>query len=199
MVAFPLNIVPKRPDQNPFRSERIDGLEFVPQDATWDELLARLEALGRRAAIVGPEGSGKTTLIERLAGAVPGGAIVRLRGGEADPYRAAIRQLSTTSGTVFLDGAEQLGTVAWWRFERRVRRAPGLIVTTHLPGRLPTLVECTTSPTLLRHLVARLAPDDSQTLDPILDDLFELHQGDIRSCFRSLYDLYAGRPSETHP
>ena len=103
------------------------------------------------------------------------------------------RRTAAQSDIVFVDGAEQLGPLAWWRFRRIVRQATGLVITSHRSGRLPTLIECRTSPTLLRELVTELAPDDIEKLEPRLDDLFERHKGNLRSCLRELYDRYAGR------
>jgi hypothetical protein len=185
----------RRPDENPFRSEVIDGIRFRPQGITWDDLVGRLEFLGWRAAIVGREGSGKTALLEQLARRC-NGRIVRLHGAERRPYPSAAGQLASAPGTedvVFFDGVEQLGPLAWWRFNHLVRKSAGLVITSHRSGRLPTLIECRTSPTLFRELVEELAPNDIESLDPTLDDLFERHHGNIRSCFRALYDQYAGR------
>ena len=51
---------------NPFRVERIHALSFEPVGATWPELMQRLEQARFRAAIVGPHGTGKTTLLNEL-------------------------------------------------------------------------------------------------------------------------------------
>jgi hypothetical protein len=55
------------------------------------------------------------------------------------------------------------------------------------------LVECTPDLELLRELVVELRPADAPTLMPDLEELYLRHGGNIRSCFRELYDLYAGR------
>jgi type VI protein secretion system component VasK len=187
-----------RPSDNPFASHRIDAITYRPQGASWDELLAELERLQWRAAVVGPEGSGKTALLEALALRTEGAVMVRL-GGVANPFAAVMSQLPrhvTGHHTVFVDAAERLAWFGWWRLRHEVRAARGLVVTLHSPGRLPALVRCTTSSALLRDLVRQLAPGDAPRLEPMLDELFTRHGGNLRSCFRELYDVYAGRGAE---
>lgn len=194
-MTYPLP--PCRPADNPFRSECVDSLPFRPRGWSWQELEERLESTRWRGAVVGPEGSGKTALLEELAARSRNeAAIVRLRRDTPRPTTAAREQLPQRLGTqhtVLFDGAEQLGPIGWWRFCRAAGTAGGLIITGHSPGRLPTLVECTSSLGLLRELVADLSPDDAESLEPILGNLFDRHHGNIRGCFRDLYDLYAGR------
>ena len=93
--------------------------------------------------------------------------------------------------TILIDGAEQLGPWSWQRLHRRLKKAGTIVITSHKPGRLPTLHQCATDPTLLAELVNELAPDAIDTVD--LDELFQRHNGNIRLCFRELYDLWAGR------
>jgi energy-coupling factor transporter ATP-binding protein EcfA2 len=184
-----------------------------------DSLLPRLEALRYRAAIVGPHGSGKTTLLEDLEGVLAerGFRIVHVRLDTDDPRlprewwsSASVASVDSPASSassassssrldegviVCLDGAEQLGPIAWLRFRWRARRAGGLIVTTHRPGRLATLIECTTSAGLLHRIIRRLAPDvvDGSPSAPSAADLFARHRGNIREALRELYDVYADR------
>ena len=51
---------------NPFGAGRIRALDYIPQEMSWTQLLARLKTLDYTAAIVGPHGSGKTTLLRHL-------------------------------------------------------------------------------------------------------------------------------------
>jgi energy-coupling factor transporter ATP-binding protein EcfA2 len=190
---------PVRPADNPFSSHRIDNLEFRPQGRTWQQILERLEDLAWRAAVVGPAGSGKTTLLARLANRTPGETVgIRLVRGTPRPAADARALLPPTlcpRHVVLLDGADLLGPADWWRFRLATRHAGGLVIASHREGRLPTLVRCRTSPELLRSLVAELAPDASRRLDPVLDEVFTRHEGNIRGCLMELYDLYAGRKS----
>ena len=188
-----------RPSENPFASHRIDAIDYRPQGTTWNELLTDLERLQWRAAVVGPEGSGKTTLLEALALRTESAVLVKLGGAHTSPLTAAITQLPrpiTARHTVFVDAAERLGRLGWWRLRHAARKGRGLVATLHSPGRLPTLVRCDTSTALLSELVRELAPEDAGALEPILEGMFRRHGGNLRLCFQELYDVYAGRRTE---
>jgi GTPase SAR1 family protein len=148
-------------------------------------------------AIVGPKGSGKTTLLEELSRNLTADTVmVRIPGSSKQPWRTVKNQLPAIVGpefAVLIDGAEQLGGIGWRRLLYAARRARYLIATLHRPGLLPTLIDCRTEPGLLRDLVCELVPEDAPTLEPELNDLFARHDGNIRSCFRELYDVYGGR------
>lgn len=188
-----------RPVDNPFATHRIERLAYRRKGFDPASLRRRLEEPGRRSAIVGPKGSGKTTLLEELASSLTGEAVlVRIGGGCRNPWRTARAQLPkpvTPNHLVFIDGAEQLGPIGWRRLLCATRRARTFVATLHRPGRLPTLIECRTEPALLRSLVEELTPADAPALAPTLGGLFHRHNGNIRSCLRELYDLYAGRGS----
>ena len=186
-----------RPADNPFSSHRVESLRYRSDKTGLPDLQRRLDDLGGRAAIVGPKGSGKTTLLEEIASSLPPPvAWVRMPGSCPDPWNAVQQQLPQfVSGrhAILLDGSEQLGPLDWNRLRWRARNCRRLIATLHKPGRLPTLIECRTDPILLRDLVGELAPQRLADLAPALNSLFDRHQGNLRLCFRELYDLFAGR------
>lgn len=186
-----------RPADNPFASHAVEKLAFRMQGRSLEDLLDRLEALRWRAAIVGPQGSGKTTLLEELARHLDAAAIlIRLPGSCRHPLavaRAGLPSPLDSRHMVLTDSAEQLGPLAWRRWLVATRRARGLVITAHHPGRLPTLIKTTTSPELLAELVSELAPAEMHSLEPLLSELHEKHGGDARACLRALYDLYADR------
>jgi hypothetical protein len=169
-------------------------------DVDPERLLRRLDRLGGRGAIVGPKGSGKTTLLEELEASTDGRVQwVRIPGSDPNPLKTSLAQLDrpvTEQDTLLIDGSEQLGSLAWRRFEFATHRARRVVATLHRPGRLPTLFECTPSPEILSDLVHSLDPDDAVILESHLPDLFRRHGGNIRLCFRELYDAYAGRTEE---
>jgi hypothetical protein len=167
------------------------------------DLAARFQALGGRAAIVGPHGAGKTTLLEDLQPHLArlGYRIRPATLHEGDRHLGPQRRAALLAGLgpadlLLLDGAEQLAPWAWKDFEWRSNRAAGLLVTAHTqgrgPGRLPVLWECRTTPDLLAALVADLVgPEEAAALP--LEDLYQRHQGNLRDALRELYDLYARR------
>ncbi len=181
-----------RAADNPFAAGHIENLRFRSDAFDLASLLDRLEHLDWRAAIIGPQGSGKTTLLEALAAEIGSTAhLVSLPGDCCRPDPTIHQQLPRTisvSDLVLLDSAGQLGWITWRWLSRHWQR---VVITSHRPGRLPTLVECHTSPRLLAELVGELTPKHASRLEPMLPGLFEQHGGDIRQCFRELYDLFA--------
>jgi hypothetical protein len=188
-----------RARDNPFAVQRVLTIRYRLSGGTWEALLERLAALGHRAALVGPHGHGKTTLLEDLGERLAEqGFRVRtatLRRGERrlGPARtAALFREPGPRDLLLVDGAEQLGPLSWWSLRRRSRAAAGLIVTSHRPGLLPTLRECRTTPELLAGIVADLSGTAGEEE---VGELFARHRGDLRLALRELYDRSAGLTS----
>lgn len=184
-----------RARDNPFASDRVEGLRYrLPAGLTWDQLLERLAALRFRAALVGPHGRGKTTLLEELAPRLAARGFrvrtVTLRQEERKVDWSRLRGLGPDD-ILLLDGAELLGRIAWLRVRLSCRRAGGLIVTSHRPGLLPTLLECGTTPELLSDLVRELTGEEVET-----GELFDRHGGNLRKAFWELYDRLQGSRSD---
>jgi hypothetical protein len=181
---------------NPFRVERVLRVRYrFEQPDDWDHLLQRLADLRWRAAIVGPEGAGKTTLQEDLADrlAAAGRPICWLRLNRENRRTAALQmravlQTCDRRSLIFVDGAEQLGPLQWRRLKRRSLQYGGLVITTHAPGRLPTLLECRPTVQTLARVVAELVPPAASPDQTVLANLFAQHQGNLRLCLRALYD-----------
>ena len=183
---------------NPFRVGQIHALAYEDPALDWDHMLSRLEAQGFRGAIMGAHGRGKSTLLHELGARLEGeGFAIRdvfLNDQSKWSFRDRIRciQSGELDGQfVLLDGCEQLGPVAWRQFRWAARRASGLVVTTHRPGRLETLFECQTSPGLLDALLARLVPQAVPALHEVAHRLYDEHGGDIRAVWFGLYDRCA--------
>jgi GTPase SAR1 family protein len=187
-----------RARDNPFAVERIQTIRYRPVNTTFDEILARLHELNYRAAIIGPEGSGKTTLLEDLQ------EMLRqkgLRGNltfvndtahfDSPACRHLLSEL-TRDTLLLLDGADLIRRSDWSLLKRHtITHAYGLIITSHRRGLLPTLIECSTTSALLKDIVTDLLPQGRTIPAEYLNRLYTRHQGNLRTCLRELYDLYA--------
>ncbi len=185
-------------NENPFRLGRADALAYHLSDTTWETLLSRLDALDYRAAIVGPYGSGKTTLLRSLASRL-GQDRFRFRPlrlweeqrlfprGFLRPFLAGLTQRDL----ILFDEADQLPWPIWYYFKRRSHAAGGLIITSHRSGRLPTLIQCTTSPALLGQVITELLGQSLPDHQRQVARLYRKHNGDVRQALRELYDVYA--------
>jgi hypothetical protein len=188
---------------NPFAAHRVLEVRFRLSGRSWEDLLARLARLRYRAAIVGLRGAGKTTLLEDLELRLPPLGF-RPRPLRLDQehrrlersFEAEFFQSLGARDVVLLDGAEQMPRLAWWRFRRRCRTAAGLVITSHHPGRLPTLIECQTTPALLGEIVAQLLGDGQAVSPQDIQRLHIRHRGNLRDALRELYDWFsvASRP-----
>jgi hypothetical protein len=185
---------------NPFASHCLLEVRYRLAGMSWEALLARLAGMDYRAAIVGPKGSGKTTLMEDLEPRLiaSGYRTHFLRLTEEEPAfargweRAFLAGLSTQE-IVLLDGAEQMSGRAWWRWRRGTLRAGGLLITSHQPGLLPTVLECHTTPALLGNIVAQLLPGPERPDEVKIRRLHAKHAGNLREALRELYDVWAER------
>lgn len=184
---------------NPFRVERLHQLRFRPRDVL-EQVIAQLENSNYRGAIVGPHGTGKSTLLEEMNG------LLRLREKDSSLLRLTAETHSrgaelvadwlrrTPSQAVLLfDGAEQLSSGEWNAFLAASQPFAGLVITTHRPGRLPTLCQTSSSPALLDDLVRELVPLRTGEDEQLLARLYSRHRGNVRDCLRELYDRWGER------
>lgn len=188
---------------NPFRVQRLGQLGYRLEGTSWEALMARLVALDSRAALVGPEGHGKSTLLVELARrlVVERGFRVRaatLRRGERRlpaTERAYLLEGVGASDLLLVDGAQELSPREWSRLFTASRGAGGLLITSHRPGLLPTLHECRTSPELLDDLMAELRGSGTDGAAwpalPSPRELFASHRGNLREALLAAYDLCA--------
>ncbi|HOX01602.1 MAG TPA: hypothetical protein P5555_04030 [Candidatus Paceibacterota bacterium] len=195
-----MSIVHPRACDNPFRSERIDRLEYEFLEGSIEAVWARWRQMGNRGCIIGPEGSGKTALLDRLAAGLAergyGVHRVQLRPdrGGGSPASVLPCPAGIESGDVILmDGADLLDARAWRRWERALRAPAGLIATSHRRAMLPVLFRCETTPELLFRLLGRLVDRSDEGLHSLAIELFHRHQGNLRAAFRECYDRHAGR------
>lgn len=197
-VACHPRFLSDRPPGNPFatrftRPGAIPPLDRVGRPLDLAALATRLQALGA-AAIVGPHGHGKTTLLAAMADRLAGDGlpVVVLRVWTWRDCFFAIRAIAAApaGAMVCIDGWEALGPcrgplrqIARWL-------GRGLLVTSHGTAGLPVLWECGTSATLLHAVIARL-PDHGGRIDAeAVATAFERHGGDLRESLSDLYDRY---------
>ncbi len=182
-----------RAKDNPFAVDRIRKIRYEPPEESWQSLLDRLAAMHYRGAIVGPCGSGKTTLCEDLQ------TRLQQRGMQTQhlffsmdihmTWRDIQRMLALPFDVILVDGADHMSWLTWQHLKSRVfSEERGLIVTIHQPGLLPTWHTCQTSPGVLERIVTRLVPDQIIPYAHILES-YDHCQGNIRESLREFYDL----------
>jgi len=191
--------VPVRARDNPFRVQRITALSCrLPPGESWEGLLARLAGFGFRAAVVGPEGHGKTTLLRELGrrlaerGFRIRRARLRLRQGRLDREQAeSLLADLAADDLLIVDSADQLGWLGRRRLLRASRGAGGLLVASHGAFPLPTLLACRTSPELFAAVLAELVPGAELPPEFTPENLFTRHRGNLREALWELYELWA--------
>jgi hypothetical protein len=182
--------------ENPFRSDCVEGIAYRFQGTTCEEVMIRLAALSCRCAVVGPHGSGKTTLLEEIGDllAASGCCIKRLVLTHESPAFPAgflkyFYEGLAARDVLLFDGADLMAHRDWLKFRRTAASCAGLVITSHRPGLLPTLLECHTTPELLEEVVRELVGNEAASLP--LQQLYEKHLGNLRDVLRELYELYA--------
>jgi hypothetical protein len=188
------------PPVNPFatRYVRPGAIPFFfPQSVDAAHLVARLREFGWRGAIIGPHGSGKSTLVESLRPELrrAGRRIVSvcLHDGERSLPRELLDSRPWDLETILvIDGYEQLNAWNRWRLERRCRRdGCGLLVTAHRRARLPELCRTVVDRDLLDRLVERLLGDDrTLILSADVRRAHGRHGENVREALFALYDLH---------
>jgi hypothetical protein len=183
---------------NPFRTDRILNIRYRFRQGTLEALMEKFASEGYRASITGPEGSGKTTLMEDMEPglAAHGFKIRKLtldRTAGPIPRKALSCFISgmTSRDMILLDGAEQMGRLSWLRFKHASKRAGGLLITSHKAGMLPAIHECAPSPDTLDWILEKLLDAGAEAARPAAQDLYQDHGGNLREVLRALYDMYA--------
>lgn len=190
-------------ETNPF-STRWTRPGAVPFDfggrCSIDDLVRRLAESDWQGAIVGPHGSGKSTLVRTLmpvleaAGRVT--VLITLRDGHKR-LPMSLRQLDPKGATsiVVIDGCEQLGRLSQWRLIRYCRRRGyGLLVTAHGNCGLPVIFR--TEPdlaTIERVIEHSLPPHGGRIYRSDLERGWRRHGANVRELLFELYDLFETR------
>lgn len=193
-------------DSNPFatRFVRPGAIEFLlPEGQTLDSLVDTLDLHGWRGQILGPHGTGKSTLLHSLQPVL----VERLRLLAWFTQNNGERSLNVTEADaaqwssqtlVIVDGYEQLGWLAKrWLTATCDRTSAGLLVTTHTDMGLPTIFATQPSATLLQEVVAELTTLTNGIISA--DDVshcYQQHAGNLREALFALYDLYELRRTQ---
>ena len=176
-------------------------LQWLPPDGdSIDAVFERLDKLRFRAAIVGAHGTGKSTLMTHLMPLIETRSRrvvhLQLRGSwnSCCQLWTMARQWTSRGNVLVLDGYEQLpwlarGIIVFWTRIRGV----GLLVTSHRPTLLPTLLMTQTDIRVIHQLLDSLLPADTPNRGQLLDNarlqmLLEKHRGNVRELFMQLYD-----------
>ena len=187
-------------DSNPFSTRfiRPGAIDYVfPAGVTADTLAADLQRHNWRGAIIGPHGSGKSSLLEALRPALERLdrqiEFQQLHGGQRALDWSSLNSPQWTKRTlVIIDGYEQLSL--WKRLLLRARcrqRGAGLLVTAHQPVRLPTIFTTQPSLELALAIVQRLLPDSDDRITPVdVTEAYASKKADLREMLLSLYDVF---------
>ena len=176
--------------ENPFRTSRLLELPVHWGGKTPESLLARWHAAGRRGALVGPHGTGKTTrlraLAEHLAG--EGWRIVWVqwhddRATTPVDWRAALASADART-VACLDGSENLGLLAAYQLRRYINRAGGVLATRHRASPfIPTLARHMPDPEIFSAHASLLSPG----VEADARAAFASASGNAHEAFRLLY------------
>ena len=93
-------------------------------------------------------------------------------------------------GFILLDGAEQLSTRHWLSVRGAAAKAAGFIVTVHRSSRLPVALELESNVKVFESLVTELCGGKLPGEEAY--NIFLRHRGNVRECFRELYDRWNG-------
>lgn len=188
------------PGTNPFatRYTRPGALRFrFPAGEDESKLVERRRLSHWRGQIVGPHGSGKSSLLAALAPALEAAGrrvrIVALHEGERRlKFTRRDWDEFSSSSLLIIDGYEQLGRLARWSVDVNCRRRGcGLLVTTHRDLGLPLLFTTDARLDLAIELAHELLPVGQQAIrDADIEAAWRNRRGDMREMLFDLYDLF---------
>lgn len=195
-----LNLLPAdRRRSNPFATRHTRPGAVPPLDPTGAPLdvgvvLVALER-HRRVAIVGPHGTGKSTLLAALADTLAAdrrpAEVVRLRRRKDALLLLGAVGRGAADATLLVDGWERLGRPMTLIITAIARlRGRRMVVTTHRANGMPVAVRTAGTLRLLTAIVARLPDHDALITGDDLSDAFARHGENLRDALGDLYDRY---------
>lgn len=181
--------------QNPFRRSKIARLRYQISDQNIQALIDRFQKSHCIGAILGPHGTGKSTLLEDLQLKLNSrGYITRHRriheGISRQEKRALFADILNGDNSVFfLDGGENLGFASWFWLVCQVRmKGCRLLATTHKVSLLPTLHKTEVNKRLMLELTRLLADEHwDKCLENLALDIYQRYRGNMREVFRACY------------
>ena len=197
---MPLNLLPAdRRRSNPFATRHTRPGAVPPLDPAGAPLdvgvvLVALER-HRRVAIVGPHGTGKSTLLAALADTLAAdrrpAEVVRLRRRKDALLLLGAVGRGAADATLLVDGWERLGRPMTLIITAIARlRGRRMVVTTHRANGMPVAVRTAGTLQLLTAIVARLPDPDALITGDDVSDACARHGENLRDALGDLYDRY---------
>ena len=187
-------------DENPFCSRRIRPGAipfFFPEGVDADVLVERLRESQWSGQIIGPHGTGKSTLLAALLPALvkAGRKLVHLElpdGTRQLPLSAKELDGLDADAQLAIDGYEQLTYWARRRLKNRSKtQGFGLLIIAHAPDDLPELYRTEGSLAVAQQIVAELLRETPVKIsETLVEERFRKHNGNLREMLFSLYDIY---------
>ncbi len=190
---------------NPFASYRVESLKYRYPGFDFDDAVARLKEMQWRAAILGPHGTGKTTLLVELHRYLQSSTSVRSNSSRLwfVPLDRTVRNQQwfelleecSPQQILLVDGIERLswskrlqllGMGPTWIRQSSLPRS--IVVTTHRSVGLPVWLHTTSNPATMEELLLELHPAASPETIAQARKLFIARRGNIRDVFWKLYD-----------
>jgi hypothetical protein len=199
---------------NPFatRFTRPGAIDYLfPPGQSAESLVDRLRSSGWWGEIVGPHGSGKSTLVAALVPALKAAGRNVLRyvitpdGGDRPECLAPAGAFAFVAGLtldadtqLILDGYERISW--WWRRRIQVlcrKRGAGLLVTVHQSVGLPPVLQTDPNEQLAQRIVEKLLPPGDNIITRAdVSAAFAKHNGDLRETLFALFDVYQARQAD---
>ncbi len=187
---------------NPFATcwVRPGAIEYIFSDGqSAGDVVRRLQAAGGWGQIVGPHGSGKSSLVETLIPVLAGVGreplLIALHDGQRRLPKSPATDHLASCTQVIIDGYEQLSHTSRFGLKRRCRRAGcGLLVTAHASVGLPDLIQTEPNRMVATRLVERLMESEAGLITRAdIAASYAACGANVREMLFDLYNLYERR------
>jgi len=191
-------------NENPFITRNVQpgSIAFLfPIGENETSLLDRLENQKWWGQIVGPHGTGKSTLLATLIPAIERRGrhplLIELRNRQRRiPVNLKHEKAIDSLTVLIVDGYEQLGLLSRFFLRRFCRQhGIGLVVTSHKKVGLPTLLHTEGRLKTTQQIVSQLLENNEDSIikpDEVARS-FEAHNGNVREVLFEMYDIFENR------